>query len=439
MTGGERAVLLDEWTTLEAAHTGPGQAMLGLHLRDPAIHHDVEMLTRRGAMVVRGGELGLSIETKQHIGTVMIGPLRVTVRPKLEVGRLWTIVAYAFRLRDLVIPQQVLMSTPEGGFADLLVSQLVIEAAQLRRQGLRKNYLPREEWLASPRGRIGFAELSRRMPLIEARLPCAYHDRTTNISVNQLVLAGLRLGARLAVDRHVRMAAQSEAGEWSEFCNAPAVSATLIQEVERTRSRLTTAYSLAHRLVMLLFAACGTSNELEGGSVSVRGFLWDMSKIFERFVRRFVEEFAPPGMCIDAQEVLHELYSVAKPALRKPPRPQPDLVVRNSNFVTGVFDTKYRDLATRDLPREQLYQLSVYALAFAGQGGASVPATILYPKTFAGPAKDEIIHLHLHGRSPAMIALRAIDWVGAADLLSQGASPLMKGDLAGRWLAVPTA
>ena len=75
--------------------------------------------------------------------------------------------------------------------------------------------------------------------------------------------------------------------------------------------------------------------------------------------------------------------------------------------VEATLDAKYRDLWERNLPREMLYQLALYAL---GQESDNRRATIIYP-TLEDAARQQIVFVKdpLRGTSKAEIILRPVN------------------------------
>jgi hypothetical protein len=68
-------------------------------------------------------------------------------------------------------------------------------------------------------------------------------------------------------------------------------------------------------------------------------------------------------------------------------------------------DTKYRDLSVTTLPREILYQLSVYSVAFGGL--EPVPAVVLYAVP-DGDRPEVRFRLHVAGAADRLVLLRAV-------------------------------
>ncbi|RYZ13325.1 MAG: hypothetical protein EOO70_08700, partial [Myxococcaceae bacterium] len=114
-----------------------------------------------------------------------------------------------------------------------------------------------------------------------------------------------------------------------------------------------------------------------GPTSTVPGFLFDMNRFFQRLVSRFLHEHLP-GHEVREEQALFSLMRYApseNPRHRPSPRPRPDFEVRPASGPSVLLDAKYRDLWEHSLPREMLYQLSLYALSQPPGGWA----TILYP------------------------------------------------------------
>ncbi len=108
---------------------------------------------------------------------------------------------------------------------------------------------------------------------------------------------------------------------------------------------------------------------------------------------------------------------------------------RATGAALGVFDTEYRDLWNTSLPREILYQVSVYALGWSEASGHPVPAVVLYPA--GGEEHDDVVlGLGVAGGRERHIVLRAIDWTEASKRLAAGDLDGCRR-LATRWVERP--
>lgn len=115
------------------------------------------------------------------------------------------------------------------------------------------------------------------------------------------------------------------------------------------------------------------------------------------------------------------------PQRRMPPTPRPDYVVFQGGKAVAFLDAKYRDLWERELPRDMLYQLAIYALSRA----AGDQATILYPtiETAAREARVQILH-PLHQAPMGRVTLRPVNLNRLAALLERPESSQVRRERA---------
>ena len=404
---------LTEWERIEASEGGRGAVLHGLYLDDPQVVAALQRAPLGDRLRVSEGRHGLTVQARQHVGVIQFGPIRLRVRPKMETDALWAAVTYALGIDDVLrhAPVDVEMS---GEFSDLLVLMLLQASERLWRTGVQRGYRQRSEWLGSPRGRPDVVAFARSGPLTRAALPCRHHAFTADVLENQVVLAGLSMARGMTTRVALRSALHRAHQQWSTVCASLPLSGVLLDEADRARNRLTARYAGVHRLVRLMFERTGLDEDHATGRDTVAGFMWNMALLFEAFVARFLEEHLK-GAEVVRQAKLGQLYQVrrGRPGL-KAPRPRPDLVLRRRGKVIGVFDTKYRDLWATKLPRDILYQMSVYALGWSEAEGRDVPAVVLYPQVGGGEHPDVEIDLRVAGGRTRRIVLRAVDWAAAA-------------------------
>ncbi len=422
-------VRLNEWQRVSAGPDCPFPFLNGLYLEDSEIQRSLERYSLRDRLRVSECRHGLVIEARQHVGVLQLGPIRVRIQPKMATDALWAAVTYALGL-DGIIRHAPVELAMVGDFADLLALMMLQESERLWRTGVQRGYQNRSEWLTTLRGRPDVVTLARSGPLTKASLPCRHHAYTADIVENQVVLAGLAMATKLTGHLPLRAALHRAHQQWSTVCERVVLARPLLDAADRSRNRLTARYVGVHRLARLMYERAGLDDEHAAGPDVLPGFLWNMASLFERFVARFLTENLPDHEVL-TQQNLPQLYRVVRagPKLRAP-KPRPDLVVqRLADQVTiGVYDTKYRDLWATRLPREMLYQMSVYALAWSQSRGTAVPAIVLYPAV-GGEHPDMEIALRVHGTTSRRIVLRSVDWADAASCL--GAPQF---ELAQRWV-----
>lgn len=373
-----------------------------------------ERLRETGRLVVGEVRQGVSIETTSFVGSLALGPIHLRIRPKLRGAPLLTLLRYAYGLRHLDLLPAAGAAINDCGFEDLLLFQLAAEVTELVSRGLLRFYVPRERWLAVPRGRIDFDQLCRTNGVTRAALPCRSHHRLADCLPNQVLLAGLRYGVLTAGEDSLRTRLQHLVREVDEQIAPVSLNRHTLMRLRQQMSRLTRAYEPAIKLIELIVAGKGAAIEAEV-SWRLPGFLFDMNRFFEALLVRFLTDHLN-GADVQGQERLQDVFEYDpefNPRNHRSPRPRPDLVVRRPGHGTQLLDAKYRDLWEHPLPREMLYQLSVYTLSHAGGG----TATILYPTTSPAQEARIVIRDPIGGRRRGLVILRPVRLDVLAELL----------------------
>lgn len=363
----------------------------------------------------RGGQLEL--RARAHVGRVQVGRLTITVLPKLAERTLLSLFTYAHDLGDLRLADPA--AYPGGALLqDILAEQLRRQVQAIVDRGLHRSYQRVTLDLSAPRGRLDAAALARRMPLLRPVLPCVTHDRSIDHSLNRLLYAGLVLAARVVAYEPLRQRIRELAARLADDVTDEPLSRALLAAGRRALHRLVDHYRPALHLIELLYAGAGLDLVKDRPTFTAAGFLFDMNRFFQALVLRLLAE-GLPDCAVEHEKPLRRAYRWASPHLpgRRRPTPRPDITVASQGR-HFLLDAKYRDLSVGPLPREILYQLTMYA-ASQGPGGA---AAMIYPRHEAATLLEERLDLFdpLHSAPHASLYLRPVPLLELAASLDAG-------------------
>jgi 5-methylcytosine-specific restriction enzyme subunit McrC len=220
-------------------------------------------------------------------------------------------------------------------------------------------------------------------------------------------MAGLRLAASLASAVELRRESRRLASLMDEQVSPIRLDGVVMDQAISKMNRLTTAYASALSIIRLLVEAQGVVLEGQNVTTTLPGFLFDMNAFFQALVSRFLRENLPDYAVRDEHALKGMMRYNPKfnPQRRHSPTPRPDYVVTQHGMIRSILDAKYRDLWDKQLPREMLYQLVVYAISHRQRPQSS----ILYPTT-SPLAKEARIDISdpLFGKPIGQVCLRPV-------------------------------
>ncbi len=331
------------------------------------------------------------------VGGLEIGDvLSLSIQPKLDIRRVFFLASYAlgeFRLRDL---ESFLY--PEKDPPLETMARVFADAAQgAFARGLLHGYRSEEEALLTVRGRIRFDEQIRRRFGVPLPVEVRYDVFTEDVLANRLVKAAALTLAAMGLKDPTSRTRIAQVAAILENVTPVAFASPNVPKV--TFDRLNEHYRRVVGLSRLILQHA--TIETGRGQVRAAGFLVDMNRVFEGFVRRAVRE----ELGLVERDFPDRSRAFLDQAKRI--RLRPDLTWWRAGRYAFVGDAKYKRVHHAQVPNADLYQLLAYTTALDLPGGI-----LIYAKGERDPAihevrnaekRLEVFALDLAGEPPAIL------------------------------------
>jgi len=304
-----------------------------------------------------------------YVGVIQVGDLAIEILPKTDREANGDRLKWRNALLDMLRQSGLLTieAAPEADLhlrksplVDVYLHSFLTEVEQLAHAGLVKRYRMTEGNLYKLKGRIQFAQQLRRNLLHRERMFTAHQVYDRDNTFNQILKYALEIVERLAV-RSSLISRAAASVLWFEDVADARITAETFERL--TYGRNTERYRRAIQLARLIIL--NYSPDLRGGQEHVVAILFDMNKLFERFIfmqlRRAEPHYPDYGLSI-AGQVSKRFWSF------KTIRPD---IVAAFNHSTGtdrvILDTKWKIPKDGQPADDDLKQMYAYNVHLGGQ------------------------------------------------------------------------
>ena len=328
---------------------------------------------------VRGEDATYHLTPGSTVGAVEIGDLSVLIRPKIGIPQLLSLACYAMGVfreqKERLFDFEEEAETPP----DTLALALATAARRAFSRGLLHGYRTEEEALHTVRGRIRFADQTRKRFGIPLPIEVRYDEFTDDIKENRLVkAAALRLGGMSLRSQRAR---RDLGGIAAVLENVSPVDFAPKNVPEVRFDRLNEHYRQVVGLSRLILRH--SAFESHRGKVRATGFLMDMNTLFQEFMTVALCEALGASEHVFLEENIPTLDDNGEDNGKV--RLKPDLTWWQGSDCVFVGDAKYKLIEDKRVPNADLYQLLAYVTALDLPGGM-----LIYAQGEAEPATYQV-------------------------------------------------
>ena len=261
---------------------------------------------------------------------------------------------------------------------EVFIGQFLQSVNTLVKQGLRSDYVRREDNLRFLKGKLNVGKQVRHNFVNKHKFYCEYDEFLLDRPVNRLIHSALR-----KVKNYARAAANQKLLQELEF---------VFREVPESRNykvdfsivkldRGMSYYQIPLDWCQLILE--GFSPQTMKGNQNAASLLFPMEKVFEDYVAKILaQKLSQSSQCFtvntqSAGEHLASYNGSNKFSLR------PDILIKRNGVNHMVLDTKWKLLDTKvtnsNISQSDVYQLYAYAKKYLSTEGCGQDVVLIYP------------------------------------------------------------
>ncbi len=337
---------------------------------------------RLGEGVLEHGRNGL--RARGVVGVIATPDCQLEILPKIEAAgetgvsnetlraRLIHMLAVAY---DLPIEAGGL--TPLGRqretVLEILIRLFCGKLTDAVRRGMPRQYVDERDDMPALRGRLDITGQFTRLAASPQRLACQFDELSADTALNQVMRAAIKMLSKIASAPENQRSLRELDFAYADIADIePAAIAWESIVLDRTNERWAQLLSLAK-----LFLSNWRQHTSAGASDGY-ALLFEMNVLFERYIERLlVRALAGTGFRVSGQGGHRDcLYEGETGRFRT----RPDIIVRHSEKVVLIIDTKWKRMTARiEDPKQGVSQADVYQMMAYSRLYECQNVVLLYP------------------------------------------------------------
>ena len=291
------------------------------------------------------------IESQQFVGYIILPSLVINIKPKVTGISFINMIKYAMNLPELRIPEIKLKEITN--YYHILVLFLLEELEILFQKGLNSGYIQYEDSIITVKGKILFKEHLNFNYNRPDRVYCSFSEFSLDTLENRIIKYTLYFLCHCYFnDDNIESKLLSHYNKLN-YVDLSSISLDVFQSIQYTP--LNSHYQNIMTLCELILKDSSIDEEMIGER-TVKSFLIDMNKLFEKFVTNLLKER------ISDYKIESQITSYADTA-EKAYKLIPDIAIKNrEEKYLLILDAKYKKLdrspETRD--RDQVTSYSLF-------------------------------------------------------------------------------
>ncbi len=346
-------------------------------------------IARASAFSGRGGEGVLEhgrkgLRARGVVGVIATHGCQLEILPKIEGGGETNVSDATLRARlihmlavTFDLPIEAGAMTKLGWQRDTLLELLIrlfcVKLTDAVRQGMPRHYLEHEDDLPALRGRLDVKRQFSTLAVSPQKLACRFDSLSSDIALNQVMRAAVSKLSRLSCAQDTQRALRELSFVYADVADVPPSALRWDRIVlDRTNGRWRNLLSFAR---LFLSDRYQTTN---AGGIDGHALLFEMNVLFERYVERILSRaLAGTDYRVSSQGGHRDcLYEGDIGHFRT----RPDIIVRNTDGIKLIIDTKWKRMASQiDDPKQGVSQADVYQLMAYGRLYHCSDVVLLYP------------------------------------------------------------